>query len=67
MSHASDVRCARLVAPLPNSLNFVAYHYVHHLSPCNNFGLTEPSDLLWDWILGQKTIRSFEELSTRRA
>ena len=56
MSHAHDVRCARLMAPLPDSLNFVAYHYVHHLSPSNNFGLTEPSDLLWDKILGVRTI-----------
>lgn len=61
MSHAHDVRCARLMAPLPDSLNFVAYHYVHHLSPCNNFGLTEPSDLLWDRVLGVRTIRKLEE------
>ena len=49
LSHAHDTRCARLMAPLPDELNFVAYHYVHHLSPANNFGLTEPSDRIWDW------------------
>ena len=38
-SHAHDVRCAHIIAPLPESLNFSAYHYVHHLSPCNNYGL----------------------------
>ena len=31
------------MAPLPDSLNFVAYHYEHHLSPSNNYGLTEPT------------------------
>eukprot|EP00450_Noctiluca_scintillans_P001145 CAMPEP_0194499804 /NCGR_PEP_ID=MMETSP0253-20130528/15994_1 /TAXON_ID=2966 /ORGANISM="Noctiluca scintillans" /LENGTH=336 /DNA_ID=CAMNT_0039341591 /DNA_START=53 /DNA_END=1063 /DNA_ORIENTATION=+ len=61
MSHAHDTRCARLMAPLPDSLNFVAYHYVHHLSPCNNFGLTKPSDLIWDTVLGVRTIRSLED------
>ena len=60
MSHAHDVRCARLLAPLPDSLNFVAYHYVHHLRPSSNFGLTEPSDLLWDWLLGVRTIRKLD-------
>jgi len=64
LSHAHDLRCARLLAPLPDELNYVAYHYVHHISPANNFGLTEPSDRLWDWILGVDTIRkvdSFEQ------
>jgi len=60
-SHAHDIRCARLVAPLPDELNFVAYHHVHHLSPKNNFGLTEPSDKLWDWLLGVRTIRKVGE------
>ena len=58
MSHAHDVRCARLLAPLPDSLNFVAYHYVHHMRPSSNFGLTKPSDLLWDWLLGVRTIQA---------
>ena len=62
LSHAHDVRCSRLLAPLPDSLNFVAYHYVHHLSPSNNYGLTKPSDLLWDWLLGVRTIRKIEEV-----
>ncbi|KAJ1474098.1 hypothetical protein T484DRAFT_1971368 [Baffinella frigidus] len=62
MSHAHDVRCARLMAPLPDSLNFVAYHRVHHLHPSRNFGLTEPSDLLWDFILGVRTILKPEGL-----
>ena len=57
LSHAHDVRCARLMAPLPDSLNFVAYHYEHHLSPSNNYGLTEPSDIIWDRILGVSTVR----------
>ena len=58
MGHAHDVRYARLMAPLPpDELNFVAYHYVHHISPTNNFGLTEPSDMFWDWILGVSTIK----------
>ena len=67
MSHAHDVRCARLMAPLPDSLNFVAYHYVHHLSPANNFGLTEPSDLLWDRLLGVQTIRKLEDFAPAAA
>lgn len=61
MSHGHDVRCARLMAPLPDAVNFVAYHYVHHLSPCNNYGLTEPSDVLWDAVLGVRTIRKLED------
>lgn len=56
LSHAHDIRCARLLAPLPDELNFVAYHYVHHISPSQNFGLTEPSDQIWDYLLGVKTI-----------
>ncbi|KAJ1461225.1 hypothetical protein M885DRAFT_508106 [Pelagophyceae sp. CCMP2097] len=60
MSHAHDVRCARLMAPLPDALNFVAYHRVHHLQPSSNFGLTEPSDLLWDWLLGVNTVRKLD-------
>merc|ERR1711871_239753 len=58
LSHAHDIRCARLMAPLPDTLNFVAYHYQHHLSPSHNFGLTEPSDIVWDKILGVSTIRA---------
>lgn len=59
-SHAHDLRCANLVLPfLPEGLNFAAYHRVHHLSPGNNFGLTRPSDLVWDRILGHKTILDF--------
>ena len=59
LSHAHDIKCAQLIAPLPDNLNFVAYHYVHHLSPNSNFGLTEPTDMLWDWILGVKTITKY--------
>jgi len=62
LSHAHDTRCARLLAPLPDDLNFVAYHYVHHLSPTNNYGLTKPSDMFWDRLLGVDTIRKLEDL-----
>jgi sterol desaturase/sphingolipid hydroxylase (fatty acid hydroxylase superfamily) len=62
LSHAHDIRCARLLAPLPDALNFVAYHFCHHLSPSNNFGLTELSDRLWDWILGVDTIVKYDDL-----
>ena len=62
LSHAHDIRCSRLLAPLPDELNFVAYHYVHHLSPANNFGLTEPSDKFWDYVLGVKTIAKLDDL-----
>eukprot|EP00986_Skeletonema_menzelii_P008901 scaffold3901_cov135-Skeletonema_menzelii.AAC.7 len=55
LSHAHDLRCARLLAPLPDAVNFVAYHYVHHISPSHNYGLTEPNQF-WDYILGVKTI-----------
>eukprot|EP00873_Tetraselmis_striata_P022215 jgi/Tetstr1/442479/TSEL_030579.t1 len=55
-SHAHDVRCANLIVPLPPSMNFGAYHRVHHLQPGKNFGLTMPSDLIWDAILGCNTI-----------
>lgn len=61
MSHAHDTRCARLMAPLPDDLNFVAYHYVHHLSPMHNFGLTKPSDIIWDRLLGVNTIRTLDD------
>ncbi|CAJ1423654.1 unnamed protein product [Effrenium voratum] len=61
LSHAHDTRCARLMAPLPDQLNFVAYHYVHHLSPVHNFGLTEPSDRVWDWLLGVNTVRKLQD------
>jgi len=61
LSHAHDTRCARLMAPLPDDLNFVAYHYVHHLSPGNNFGLTRPSDVVWDKLLGVSTIKRLED------
>ena len=60
LSHSHDIRCSRLMAPLPDSLNFVAYHYVHHMSPNRNFGLTEPSDQIWDWILGVNTIKKMD-------
>ena len=62
LSHAHDIRCSRLLAPLPDELNFVAYHYVHHLSPANNFGLTEPSDKFWDYVLGVNTIAKLDDL-----
>lgn len=54
-SHASDCRIANLLAPLPEALNFAAYHHVHHVDPALNYGLTVPSDFLWDYILGVKT------------
>lgn len=56
LSHAHDVRCASLILPVPDSLNFAAYHRVHHLNPGANFGLTMPSDIIWDKILGVNTI-----------
>jgi len=56
LSHAHDARCASLILPVPDSLNFAAYHRVHHLNPARNFGLTLPSDLIWDKILGVNTI-----------
>lgn len=56
-SHAHDVRVANLLLPVPPALNFAAYHRVHHLAPNNNFGLTLPSDLLWDKMLNVQTIR----------
>lgn len=65
LSHSHDIRCARLLAPLPDELNFVAYHYVHHVSPANNFGLTEPSDKLWDYLLGVKTIAKLEDFAEK--
>lgn len=61
LAHAHDIRCARLLAPLPDHLNFVAYHYVHHLNPDKNFGLTKPSDVIWDKLLGKDTISSYEK------
>lgn len=66
LSHAHDIRCAKLLAPLPDGLNFVAYHYVHHISPANNFGLTEPSDLLWDYVFGVKTIAKVEDFENKQ-
>eukprot|EP01083_Nonionella_stella_P067609 178947_1 len=65
LSHAHDIRCARLLAPLPDEFNYVAYHYVHHVSPANNFGLTEPSDLIWDCLLGVKTIAKLDDLEKK--
>eukprot|EP00928_Gymnodinium_smaydae_P008645 TRINITY_DN13146_c0_g1_i1.p1 TRINITY_DN13146_c0_g1~~TRINITY_DN13146_c0_g1_i1.p1 ORF type:complete len:317 (-),score=51.40 TRINITY_DN13146_c0_g1_i1:231-1181(-) len=62
-SHAHDVRCASLMVPLPDALNFSAYHRLHHLHPSSNFGLTQPSDVVWDAILGQRTIREPGELT----
>ncbi|CAE8605698.1 unnamed protein product [Polarella glacialis] len=55
-SHPHDVRCASLIVPVPNALNFAAYHRVHHIHHGSNFGLTLPSDLVWDALLGCKTI-----------
>jgi sterol desaturase/sphingolipid hydroxylase (fatty acid hydroxylase superfamily) len=66
LSHAHDIRCARLLAPLPDELNFVAYHYVHHISPSQNFGLTEPSDQVWDYLLGVKTIVKLDDLQGKQ-
>uniref|UniRef100_A0A7S4IHZ8 Fatty acid hydroxylase domain-containing protein n=1 Tax=Odontella aurita TaxID=265563 RepID=A0A7S4IHZ8_9STRA len=55
-SHAHDIRCAGLIVPLRDEMNFAAYHRLHHLYPNCNFGLTMPSDLFWDKVLGQNTI-----------
>jgi hypothetical protein len=63
LSHAHDERCASLILPVPDSLNFAAYHRVHHLNPARNFGLTVASDLIWDKILGVSTI----EMDTKKA
>jgi len=63
LSHAHDARCASLILPVPDSLNFAAYHRVHHLNPARNFGLTVASDLIWDRILGVSTI----EMDTAKA
>lgn len=55
-SHAHDARCAHLMVPgLPENLNFVAYHHLHHLEPSKHYGLTLPSDLFWDFVLGVDT------------
>merc|ERR1719159_360608 len=56
LSHAHDSRCASLILPVPDSLNFAAYHRVHHINPAKNFGLTMPSDMLFDKLLGVRTI-----------
>lgn len=56
LSHAHDERCASLILPTPDSLNFATYHRVHHINPARNFGLTLPSDIIWDKILGVNTI-----------
>eukprot|EP00929_Paragymnodinium_shiwhaense_P010144 TRINITY_DN114644_c0_g1_i1.p1 TRINITY_DN114644_c0_g1~~TRINITY_DN114644_c0_g1_i1.p1 ORF type:complete len:318 (+),score=36.97 TRINITY_DN114644_c0_g1_i1:77-1030(+) len=63
LSHAHDVRCASLIVPLPDSLNFAAYHRVHHLNPNANYGLTRPSDMFWDAVLGQDTIMDFAKIA----
>lgn len=63
LSHAHDEKCASLILPVPDSLNFAAYHRVHHLNVSKNFGLTLPSDIIWDKILGVNTI----EMDTYRA
>lgn len=66
LSHAHDVRCARLIAPgIPDGLNFVAYHYVHHCNPACNFGLSMVSDMIWDWILGVSTIQHLSQINNK--
>lgn len=56
-SHAHDQRCAHIIIPLlPDDLNLVAYHHMHHIHPTKNFGLTKPSDMIWDWFLNVDTI-----------
>ena len=61
MSHGHDIRCAVLMTPMiPDELNFTAYHFVHHVSPSNNFGLTRLSDLIWDYVYGVSTIKSYK-------
>ena len=49
----------------PPRLNFVAYHYVHHLSPGCNYGLTEPSDMVWDRLLGVSTIKKLADFELK--
>ncbi|CAE8641670.1 unnamed protein product [Polarella glacialis] len=70
LSHAHDERCASLILPVPDSLNFAAYHRVHHLNVAKNFGLTLPSDMVWDRILGVNTIctdrAAMEEDATKK-
>jgi len=65
-SHASDSRLAALIAPMPEALNFAAYHHVHHQDPSKNYGLTLPSDLLWDTLLGARTIVMPSEFAKRK-
>jgi len=61
-SHAHDIRMARLITFfVPDELNLAAYHYVHHLDPSSNFGLTEFSDFFWDRLLGVRTVRKLED------
>ena len=56
-SHASEARLASLLVPgLPDSLNFIAYHRRHHIEPSRNFGLVLPTDMLWDKLLGVRTV-----------
>ena len=56
-SHASEARLASLLVPgLPDSLNFIAYHRRHHIEPSRNFGLVLPTDILWDKLLGVRTV-----------
>eukprot|EP00285_Hemiselmis_virescens_P014552 CAMPEP_0173393832 /NCGR_PEP_ID=MMETSP1356-20130122/22339_1 /TAXON_ID=77927 ORGANISM="Hemiselmis virescens, Strain PCC157" /NCGR_SAMPLE_ID=MMETSP1356 /ASSEMBLY_ACC=CAM_ASM_000847 /LENGTH=322 /DNA_ID=CAMNT_0014351913 /DNA_START=69 /DNA_END=1034 /DNA_ORIENTATION=- len=66
-SHASDARVANLLAPLPEALNFAAYHHVHHVDPSLNYGLTLPSDMVWDALLGVRTIVLPTEFRRRQA
>ncbi len=64
-SHAHDSSQAYLVAPLPEALNFVAYHRVHHISPGCNFGLMLLTDVFYDWLLGVKTVQSPASLAAK--
>eukprot|EP01060_Flectonema_neradi_P008023 TRINITY_DN15727_c0_g1_i1.p1 TRINITY_DN15727_c0_g1~~TRINITY_DN15727_c0_g1_i1.p1 ORF type:complete len:311 (+),score=41.62 TRINITY_DN15727_c0_g1_i1:65-997(+) len=57
-AHSHNTSLATLLIPfLPNSLNFIAYHNLHHLDPACNMGLTEVGDRVWDLLLREKTIR----------
>lgn len=60
-SHASDYRLGSLILPVPVELNFAAYHRVHHLNPSRNFGLTKPSDIVWDRLLGTSTTQTLAQ------
>jgi len=50
-----------LIFPVPRSLNFVAYHRVHHVNENKNFGLNELTDKFYDYIFNEDTIYKEKE------